>query len=215
MRALKSIIKLGLMASIIGGCAKNPLGSAFTESYKPQFDCGFVQNVYGERISWKNNIPISFHIHQSVPMEYRPVIESAMKKWERVAGRALFKLISQNYPGPDKPRQDGLNVIYWLNTWDSYRGTEQGRTSVYWIGSEIREADIRVNAFNFDFYIDQPKSSRDVHFESLIIHELGHVLGLKHYDDGQSVMGTYLAANTERNNLSSIDISALQCEYQL
>jgi hypothetical protein len=207
-------MKLGLIASVIGGCAKNPFGSAFNQSYKPEFDCGFVQNVYGERISWKNNLPIKFYIHQSVPSEYRPVIESAMKKWGQAAGKTLFQVVSQSYPGPDKPRQDGLNVIYWLNTWDSNRSTEQGRTSVYWLGNEIRETDIRINAFNFDYYIDEPKSLRDVHFESLIIHELGHVLGLKHRDEGQSVMGTYLAVSAQRNTISSIDISALQCEYR-
>jgi len=201
--------------AIVGGCAKNPFGSAFNQSYKPQFDCGFVQNIYGERISWKNNLPIKFHIHESVPVEYRAIIISSMRKWEDVAGRPMFQVISQGYPGPTRPRQDGLNIIYWLTSWDPNRSSEQGRTSVYWIGNEIREADIRINALNFNYYIDKPKSLRDVHFESLMIHELGHVLGLRHIDEGQSVMGTYLSSNTERNSLSELDISSLQCEYRL
>jgi hypothetical protein len=214
MNIVLKLIKFGLIASFINGCAKNPLGSAFNQSYKPEFDCGFVQNVYGERISWKTNIPIRFYIHESVPPEFRSVIESAMKKWEQVTSRELFQIVSKSYSGPDNPRQDGLNIIYWLKTWDPNRSSEQGRTSVYWIGNEIREADIRINALNFTYYIDQPKSVRDVHFESLIIHELGHVLGLKHIDDGMSVMGTYLSSSTERTHITGADASSLQCEYK-
>lgn len=215
MKFLSAIAKSLLAASLIGGCAQNPFGSAFNRSYKPEFDCGFVQNVYGERISWKNNLPIAFHIHESVPLEFRSVIESSMRKWEQAAGRSLFKISSMSYRGPANPRQDGLNVIYWMETWDSNRPTEQGRTSVYWIGDEIRESDIRINAFNFKYYIDQPSSIKEVHFESLILHELGHVLGLKHMDEGDSVMGTYLSSSSERNTVSSSDTSSLQCEYPL
>jgi len=215
MKIFLKLIQLSLIVSFGGSCAKNPLGSAFNQSYKPEFDCGFVQNVYGERISWKGNIPVKFYIHESVPVEFRSVIESSMKKWEQATGRELFQIVSKGYSGPDSPRQDGLNIIYWLKTWDPNRSTEQGRTSVYWIGNEIREADIRINAFNFTYYIDRPKYSRDVHFESLMIHELGHVLGLKHIDDGASVMGTYLSSNTERVHITGVDTSSLQCEYKL
>lgn len=209
------IIFLGLLLGITSSCAKNPFNTAFNQSYKPQLDCGFSQNVYGERVSWKGNIPIKIYLHQSIPQEYIPAFQSAIKKWEAAAGRALFSIESFGYSGPMQPRQDGLNVIYWFTTWDANRPDEQGRTTNYWIGNEIKESDIRINAKNFDYYLTTPRSIRDIHLESLVIHELGHMLGLKHPDNPDSVMFTNLAQSTTRDTLTERDIEALRCEYAL
>lgn len=195
--------------------------------YIEQPDCGFLQNVYGERISWKNNAPVPLYVHSSVPSQYYAAIQSAISKWEGSSGRPLFRIAGWGVQGPLEPRQDGMNVIYWMNTWEAEKSNEQGRTSVYWVGDQIREADIRINAVRaepsgaytgFSFYLDQPSGpySREVHFESLMIHELGHVLGLKHQDQESSVMGTYLAANTIRpsdGRIPTADLEALKCEY--
>lgn len=184
-------------------------------SVKPQSqeDCGFVQNVYGERISWKGNLPVPLLIHESVPSDYYQAIESAVQSWEIAFGRPLFKIIGYGARMDNKPKQDGLNVIYWLETWESNKSSEQARTSVYWVSDTIREADIRINAKDFSFYNQAPLHSKDVHFESLVIHELGHVLGLKHKDSDSSVMGTYLASQTSRDSIALTDREALLCEY--
>ena len=203
-------------------CSRVPFSEVFEQKYNPQFDCGFVQNVYGERISWKGKLPIHFYLHESIPQEYIPAIERAMNIWEKAAGRRLFHILSYRYSGPLQPRQDGFNVIYWMNTWDPNRPTEQGRTSVYWVGNQIKETDVRINAYNFTYYTDSSNTqsppsassfSRAIHLDSLMIHELGHVLGLKHTDDPPSVMATYLAMNTNRSELTAFDVSSLRCEY--
>lgn len=203
-------------ALLMGSCAKNPFGSAFGQEYTSEMSCGFVQNVYGERISWKGKLPITFYIHEDMPAEFIPVVQSAMEKWEKAAGRRLFDLVSTKYTGPIRPRQDGKNIIYWMTNWEGDRQREQGRTSVYWIGDEIKESDIRINAKDFNYFVSEPEAFRDVHFESLMIHELGHVLGLKHADEStDSVMGAYLSASLTRDALSEVDASALLCEYKL
>ena len=61
--------------------------------------------------------------------------------------------------------------------------------------------------------LETPAGNRDVHLESLLIHELGHVLGLKHKDSGDSVMATYLSSLTMRNDIPEKDIDDLKCEY--
>jgi hypothetical protein len=192
--------------------------------HKEQPDCGYVQNVYGERISWKGKLPVSLYVHSSMPSQYYVALQSAIQKWESDSGRDLFKIVGYGIQGATEPRQDGVNVIYWMNTWEQEKANEQARTSVYWIGDQIHETDIRVNAqrFNgsqysgFSFYLQSPQNSGDVHFESLMIHELGHVLGLKHKDAGGSVMNPYLASATVRPSdglMPGTDIEALQCEY--
>jgi hypothetical protein len=175
-------------------------------------DCGFVQNVYGERISWKTNAPIPLMIHSSFPANMLPGLQAAMKAWEISLGRPVFQIVQTQYQSSG-PQQDGVNVIYWLNQWEAQKSTEQARTSVYWVGDQIKEADIRINNKNFRFYIGSQGKAGEVHFESLMIHELGHVFGLKHKDDGNSVMGPFLASQTARTNIASGDLNNLRCEY--
>ena len=189
-----------------------------------QEDCGFVQNVYGERISWQSNVPVKMYLHEDIPESMVPAIVSAADSWGRTAGRPLFEIVTSNrYHGPIKPHQDGVNVIYLMKNWETDRTNEQGRTSVYWVGDLIKEADIRLNAADFSYYWENQnlsgasnsnKSSTDpVNFEALVLHELGHVLGLKHKDGEGSVMATYLASRDDRTAVSNTDVTDLKCEY--
>lgn len=177
-----------------------------------QEDCGFVQNVYGQRISWKTNAPISLYVHESFPEAMLPSLKAAMDIWAQSLGRPVFQITQTKYQSAG-PVQDGVNVIYWLSNWEPNKSTEQARTSVYWVGDQIKEADIRINSKNFKFYSVLPGKLGEVHFESLMIHELGHVFGLKHKDDGGSVMSTYLASQTLRTKVAGGDLNNLRCEY--
>lgn len=200
--------------ALVGLQACGPNSLAFLQpSYKAQDDCGFVQNVYGERISWKGQTPIVLYVHESFPAQFNGALESAIKKWETAAGKPLFQIAAFGASGPMSPRQDNTSVIYYMNTWEDNKVAEQARTSVYWIGDTIREADIRINAKNFTFYWQQPSGGADVHIESLLVHELGHVLGLKHKDGAGSVMGTYLSGLTVRATITNTDLTSMRCEY--
>lgn len=192
---------------------------------KSQNDCGYVQNVYGQRISWKSKKPIKVYIHTSVPTELRPAIYRAAQTWESQAGRKVFD-ISEDSSQLGSSTRDEKNAIYFLPEWESDKSSEQGRTSVYWAGDEIQEADIRVNAADFSYYDQNPrvltgssrlkKSGRSpsdgYSFEALILHEMGHFLGLKHHE-GSTVMATHLGANVNRVQLAASDQEALSCEY--
>lgn len=212
MRKLLVSVIVILSGFWLTACGRS-IAEVVSPSHNPEAECGFVQNVYGERISWKGQTPIRIALHESVPTEFYPAIESAFKDWETATGRPLFQIVTYGLKGPLNPRQDGVNVVYWLNTWETGRETEQARTMVYWVGDQIREADIRINAKNFSYYIDKAKTSRDVHLESLLVHELGHVLGLKHKDSSGSVMATYLASQTNRANIPKTDVESIRCEY--
>jgi len=181
-------------------------------SPKSEDSCGFVQNVYGERISWKGNVPVKLAVHESVPFEYREAIAAAADKWNQVSGRQLL-VIDSVVGGPPEARKDGANVIYMNPTWEADKGSEQGRTSIYWTGNQIRETDIRLNGANFNYYWQNVPATGGVNIEALVLHEMGHVLGLKHKDEGGSVMQTYLASNSDRTQISEADAKALKCEY--
>ncbi len=182
---------------------------------KSQKDCGFVQNVYGERVSWKQDVPIHLYLHTSIPSAWEKAIRTAADTWNQAYGRELL-IIEPNRVGGEAPARDGMNVIYLMSTWEAERASEQARTSLYWVGDQIQEADIRINGQNYQFYSSDVSVNTNVQavsVESLLIHELGHVIGLRHNDAAPSVMATYLQSNHDRNVLQAADTSNLKCEY--
>lgn len=185
---------------------------------KSQNDCGFVQNVYGERISWKGQVPVVMHLHSSVPASYETAIRDAARTWNSRAGKTLIEISSRRVSGVPDGR-DRMNVISFASSWDPSKLAEQAKTTVHWVGDQIQEADVKVNASKvdgesvFSFYYDQAPTEPSVNMEALTLHEFGHVIGLKHDDKGKSVMATYLANNSDRTQLSSSDEANLQCEY--
>ena len=64
---------------------------------------------------------------------------------------------------------------------------EQGKASIFWIGSEIQEADINLQAL----------AITQVDFQTLIRHELLHSLGLSH--SNYEIMSPYLPTSTIRD----------------
>lgn len=181
---------------------------------KEQASCGFVQNVYGQRISWKGQIPIRLLVDPSVPSQYMPALQSAVQTWNRGARKEVIRL---EYASNALPlvKGDGLNVLTFSSQWEEGRSSEQGRTTLSWVGDQIKDADIRINAKDFVFYAGPLVSDRRdaVNLEALILHELGHLLGLKHADSTTSVMATYLPAQTDRVELTTSEVESLGCEY--
>lgn len=179
-----------------------------------QEEGGYVQNSYGERISWKGAVPVNIYLHESVPNQFIPAIEAAARTWEQAAGHRLFNIVPQKLTGPILPQKDGMNVIYFMNTWEADLSSQQARTSVYWVGDQIKESDMRINAAKFQFYWNQSLPGvAAVNIEALVLHEMGHILGLKHRDDEASVMATYLSSNTNRTVLYPDDVKSLKYEY--
>jgi hypothetical protein len=201
-QALKFLF-ISYLALVLTSCAKP----------KAQKDCGYVQNVYGERVSWKQAVPVRMYLHTSVPAAYETSIREAANSWNKARGRELV-IIDANRIGGSGPARDGRNVIYMQSTWEADRASEQARTSLYWVGDQIQEADIRINGQNYTFYVTQTSSTTQaVSIQALLLHELGHVIGLRHNDASPSVMATYLKANQDRTILQAADTSSLQCEY--
>lgn len=217
LQRLISILVLLLAMVLISSC-----------SPKAQDDCGFVQNIYGQRISWKKKLPLQLIIHSSMPAALRPAIYRAAATWEKQVGTKVFDISEDSSSLGGSPGRDQKNGIYFLSEWESDRTSEQGRTNVLWAGDEIQEADIRINAANFSYYDLNPKSligsfglvkeqratADGYSFEALVLHEMGHFLGLKHREDPGTVMATHLAAYMNRTQLATSDQSSISCEYK-
>jgi hypothetical protein len=181
-------------------------------AFGAQDSCHFNRNNVGVRISWKGSMPVNMIIHSSVPAKYDVDILSAANRWNSAKGRTLITVTRDNSVS-NAIGNDRKNMIFWSTDWDSSNLREQARTSTNTDLSRIMDADIKINAKSFNYSVTaQSLGSSAVNFESLILHEMGHVLGLQHFE-GDGVMSPYLPAAKLRLNLSSDEISELSCEY--
>jgi len=176
--------------------------------------CNFVQNSQGLRVSWKSAKPVHFIISKSVPPEYDSTIHMAAHIWNSTLNTGLIN-VHRDDSIPNGPGDDRLNMIYWVTDWPNDMAQEQARTSIRWDVSKLRDADIRVNATHYQFFKEgvTPVSSQ-ISLLSLMLHEMGHGVGLKHIEDASSVMQTYLGSGMTREAPGKVDTDSLGCEYQ-
>lgn len=175
-------------------------------------DCGFVQNIYGQRVSWKGNIPLRLEIHPSFPTEYEGLLKKAAQHWNDAAGMTLIQFV-HGESSLNTAAIDSVNRIHWMKDWPETQKGLQALTYLRWTKNQLYEADITINNKHFNFFIDNPTTSYDVHLESLLIHELGHALGLKHRSTVPSVMWAVLNGAIIRDTLTQADRDTLKCEY--
>jgi hypothetical protein len=178
----------------------------------PEESCNFYQNRHRQRVSWNSKLPIALYMHSSFPPEYAITLKNAMDRWSQAMDRTMFYMAG-SANGDAMPSRDGTSVVYWLNEWEALKSNEQGRTTIYWDGSQIYEADIRINNKNFKFSISDYGEDGTVDLESLLVHELGHVLGLGHNSAYESVMNAHLANTAIRRDPQVTDMDSMRCEY--
>jgi predicted Zn-dependent protease len=205
-------MKAKYTTSLVATIAISMIVASCAPQMKPEESCNFIQNSQKQRVSWKADLPVKMYIHKSVPEEYHDAIFNSMAQWNHGFHKPFFEIVDIDH-SDSGPKKNGRNVIHWLHNWEDDRANEQGRTTVYWLGDKIIEADIRINAANFTFSVSEKPTSGAVDLEGLMVHELGHVIGLKHNEMGDSVMSATLAHGEERRELRHIDVESLACEY--
>lgn len=195
-----------IMAFLMQACARQ---------LSPEEPCNFVQNSQKQRISWENFEPATLHIHESVPEELRGAIKDAAESWNKLRGRNIIVISDVIDTGDNESRTDGRSVIYNKVEWEEDRQEEQARTQVRWRGSRILEADVLLNDVNFEFSTDEDVPDDMVDLKSLMIHEFGHVLGLDHIENRQTVMFRTLSKGQDRRDFSHAneEYHSLLCEY--
>jgi hypothetical protein len=178
--------------------------------------CGFVQNSGGARVSWKNQIPIVFYFDQSVPENYRSAIVRATEDWNTNSGKILFS-ISRTIVSSPQWNIDGKNIIYWINRDGIFANPmQQAKSLLRWTGNTLSDVDILVNGHDWNFYMEpgETNAKSSLHLESLLVHELGHALGLIHQPSQKSVMYMALGLYIIRDiPTQEPDLEDVGCEY--
>lgn len=217
-RKLTTLVTLITALFMLTGCPDPP---------PAEEPCNFVQNAFNRRVSWAR-LPVRFYADDTITDDMRRGIIKAMDVWNKEFDGPVLELIGRTSQLPDaninslgRVDSDGYNGIYVVpqEKFKNNRSTdEQARTSISFRGDFIYEADILIDGSETFYFEDEAKaaSTGAVHFESLMIHELGHVLGLGHIDEvsAKSVMHSTLQYGEYRPTLSETDKDSLACEYQ-
>lgn len=175
-------------------------------------NCIYIRNSSGQIVSWKGVRPIHFYMTKNIPSEWKQAILDAAKVWTTSLGTELIH-IKNDVLGSDSPNYDKKNIIYWIDTGALFN-YQQGQTITRWTKNQIQDADILINSKDFRFYSDDSAEKNRIHLKSLMIHEFGHALGLKHVNEVISVMYPELAYLQVRTDLSEIDLTSMKCEYK-
>jgi Matrixin/FG-GAP-like repeat len=149
--------------------------------------------------------------------------KSAVDPWNQVMSRLQLQVnLSPAFLfGPPLVSGDGLNYIVFADTifGQSFPVGVVAVTVRRFTGSTMREADILFNnAETFDSYHGLLRFEQDgtlvndIH--RVLIHELGHVIGLDHPDThGQNVAAIMNSIESDRDTLSRDDIAGAQFLY--
>ncbi|MFN9067747.1 MAG: matrixin family metalloprotease, partial [Bdellovibrionales bacterium] len=163
-------------------------------------------------IAWPANSFVNFHFAADFPEAYKDRLREVASVWKNSRGESIIKF-SNSPRSSSSSQSDGLNIIYWVDDASRFQTNEQGRTIVRSRNSQIIDADIMVNADSFEYFIDPPSNGIKVHAPSLMVHEFGHALGLRHIPFQESLMYSHLGFMQIRVEPQEIDKTALRCKY--
>lgn len=107
-----------------------------------------------------------------------------------------------------------VNVVFFRDDEWPYRGIDGtlATTTVTYDGDgTIWDADIAVNAAFNDVTLSDTDAEYDV--QSIVVHEVGHFLGLAHSDDEDALMAPTYSPGSVRRDVADDDIEALCAAY--
>ena len=172
MRAFFKIKSLCLVFICFSACIIEDMGPRMYLGSKDS--CGFAVSRYtGEGVRWnREDFPVSFYIHESVPYSAMKTFLSSMEHWNMVweehleerglESFTLFEVVSESTRYKGSPGNDGYNMLFFETEDFSPYDTEKVQAITAMSSSRrkgrIKDTDIIVNAVNYRYYYDEAYS---------------------------------------------------------
>ncbi len=205
------IIFISSLFLLLSSCTNLFVDSKLNNLSASQIACQGFKKQNRESIFWTQRFPIKIYVTDRFPEEKIISLQKAIYIWNESVSHNIFNIDVSKISNSSEPQKDNKNLIYWKTDWYS-DDTRNATTLMYAESNNIKEADILLNAKNYVFSAGSP-SQYETDLTSVLIHELGHVLGLDHSNSEDSVMQPLLSDGEERLTISSSDIANVQCMY--
>jgi len=182
-----------------------------------------------DTMRWEqSDFPIKMKVSENLEFPSQQLANDAMDEWERGANTNFFEPIERtpllnftklsDFYYKDKAVQGIYLATNMIDELDEnnlavaqvmfFKDTESSTIPFY----HIIHADIVLNGYNFIFSSDFSDDS-SYYFLTLILHELGHVLGLGH--EAKGIMYPFMSTFDKQGTLISFDRELINDKYNL
>jgi hypothetical protein len=184
-------------------------------------------NIDMDKMRWNlSEFPIQLKVSANLDPTSQNIVSDVMDVWEAAANINFFNATEttpvlnftrlSDYYYSDKY----VNGVYLAtNEVDELGADSLAVTQIFFTRStdsslntyyHIIHTDIVLNGFHYDFSTDIHDNA-NYYLLTLVLHEMGHVLGLGHKSTG--IMYPYMSTDDKQDSLSSYDIDLINSKY--
>lgn len=193
-----------IVIALDGGPAFTP-GTAWTSYLTPA-------------ATWRaEDLPVGIAFAGSGPpgveVDLAALLDVSARPWSLPACTAAGFAVAPTRALTGSEANDGKNdVIVHFTDWSPPLATgAAGHTVLYTLGGRVVEADVHLNARDFEFAVGAVAGKIDL--QAILTHELGHVLGVGHSAETRATMNPGLPSGIAARSLERDDVDAACALY--